>query len=603
MSEAEAEHEAGTVLFGIKESVTGRAWYLRPFSERAAGALRQQLDIPDVMARLLAQRGFDGPAAKRYLEPRLQTEMTDPMALAGMEAATGRLVQALEAGEAIAIFGDYDVDGATSAAILTRYFRALGHEAMVHIPDRLLEGYGPSEDALLSLRERGADLVITVDCGILSYKPLRTAKEAGLDVIVIDHHKAEPDLPEAAAIVNPNRLDDETELGHLAAVGVVFLTLVALNRRLREAGWFDREGITEPDLMGLLDLVALGTVCDVVPLTGLNRAFVAQGLRLMAARQNKGLAALADVAGMSEPPEAYHLGFLLGPRVNAGGRVGEAPMGARLLSTGDTAEATELARALDGFNQDRRAIEDTVREEAMAQVMAGRPAGECPFPLAMASSAGWHPGVIGIVAGRLKEQYGVPAFIFAEEGESAKGSARSIPGVDIGRIVLAARDAGLVVEGGGHAMAAGLTVERAKLDDFRAYMGEQLAERVAVAQAEARFQLDAVLDVGGATAELMDHLDRLEPFGPGNPAPRFAFEAVKIAKADIVGTAHVRAFLEGRGGARMKGISFRTAGEPLGDALLRNQGRRMHLAGRIKRDTWRGGDAVELHIADAAPAD
>ncbi|MEX2248435.1 MAG: single-stranded-DNA-specific exonuclease RecJ, partial [Parvibaculum sp.] len=469
-------------FLGVDRSVSGRAWVSRLADDRLALAIAQREGLPEIVARVLAGRGVAPEDCAAYLAPSLKSLMPDPRALVDMEKAAARVARAIMDGEKVAVFGDYDVDGATSSALLHRFFRAVGSELRVYIPDRIREGYGPNAPALLRLKQEGIGLVVTVDCGTMAHKALGLAADAGLPSIVIDHHQAEPALPPAYALVNPNRLDDESGLGQLAAVGVAFLFVVAINRALRDAGFY--AGRAEPDLMQWLDLVALGTVCDVVPLTGLNRAFVAQGLRVMARRRNVGLAALADVARMNGAPSTYHLGFLLGPRVNAGGRVGRADLGARLLVTEDEEEARALAEELNVMNAERQAIEAQVLEEALAQVEARLSASRVntPPPLILAQARGWHPGVIGIVASRLKDKYDRPTFVLAFDAKGeGKGSGRSIAGVDLGRAVTAALEAGLLVNGGGHAMAAGITLGENKLEAFEAFLTKRLEEPVAAA--------------------------------------------------------------------------------------------------------------------------
>jgi single-stranded-DNA-specific exonuclease len=511
-----------------------------------------------------------------------------------------RLVAAIERGEQVAVFGDYDVDGATSAAVLQRFFQALGRELRIYIPDRLAEGYGPNAPALLRLKAEGVSLVITVDCGVLAFSALEAAAEAGLDVIVVDHHAAEERLPRAVAVINPNRLDESGELRQLAAVGVAFLLVVALNRALRDAGWYRMAGREPPDLMGLLDLVALGTVCDVVPLTGLNRALVAQGLKVLAERRNIGLAALADVARFDERPGTYHCGFLLGPRVNAGGRVGEAGLGAALLTCEDPHEARGLAERLDGYNAERRAIEAQVLDDALLQLEAAPGGG--PRGLVFAAGEGWHPGVIGIVASRLKERFGLPALVIALDGPRGKGSGRSVRGVDLGAAVIAARQSGLLIDGGGHAMAAGMTLAAEALAELRAFLEDRLARRLAEIDYRATLQIDAALQPGAASAELVASLDRLAPFGVGNPEPRFALPAVRVQRPQVVGESHVRCQLAGADGRRLKGIAFKAMDGPLGRGLLQAGGLPLHVVGKLRRDSWSGADAVQMIIEDAAPA-
>ncbi len=582
----------------IARSVTGRRWVYRAGDDRAGLMLAQRLNLPEVVGRLLAARGVGADAAEQFLNPTLRDALPDPSCLADMDRAVERLITAVRESEPIAIFGDYDVDGATSSALLARFFAAAGAPVRIYIPDRLREGYGPNAPALLRLRAEGIKVVITVDCGITAFDALSDAAQAELDVIVVDHHVAEPQLPDAAAVINPNRLDDTSGLGTLAAVGVSFLLAVALNRGLRDAGWYAQGRHQEPDLLQLLDLVALGTVCDVVRLEGLNRAFVSQGLRVMARRNNTGLAALADAARITEKPSEYHAGYILGPRVNAGGRVGEASLGARLLSTGDAGEAAELAAQLDGFNAERQAIEAEVLEEALAMVEVEN----SDAPLVCVAGEGWHAGVIGIVASRLKEKYARPALVVGLEGDTGKGSGRSVEGIDLGSVVIAARQAGLLVDGGGHKMAAGLTVERGQLDALKHFLNERIAAAVADEPITPTLNVDAHIRLAGATNDLLGSLQQIAPFGAGNPEPRFVLPSVRVAKADVVGKGHVRCILTDSGGGRLKAIAFRAVGEPLGEALLHTSGLALHLAGKLRADTWQGRDGVQFIIDDAAAA-
>lgn len=588
------EPAAGDIL--VDRSVTGRRWLLRQADARAGLALSQRLGLPEIVGRVMAARGIDLDAAEQFLEPTLRDALPDPASLIGMEEAAQRLAAAIRDGEPLAIFGDYDVDGATSSALLARFLSALGVPARVYIPDRIAEGYGPTTPAMLRLRAEGVKLVITVDCGTTAFEPLEAAGEAGLDVLVVDHHVAEPALPRAVSVVNPNRLDDTSGQGTLAAVGVSFLFAIATNRVLRDSGWYKDQGKKEPDLLALLDLVALGTVCDVVPLIGLNRAFVSQGLKVMARRRNPGLVALADVARVDSKLSEYHAGFLLGPRVNAGGRVGEAPMGAQLLMTQNSAEAVEIAQRLDAWNTERREIEAQVLEDAMNQVEKS----DTSAALVVAAGEGWHPGVIGIVAGRLKERFNRPAFVIGFDGDMGKGSGRSVEGVDLGSIVIAARQAGLLVNGGGHKMAAGLTVERGKLDEMRAFMEERVAHDIASNAVIPTLRIDGAMALSGVQPDFVAALEKLAPFGSGNAEPRFALTSVRVAKADVVGTGHVRCFLSDSTGGRLKAIAFRAVGEPLGDALLDKSGLGLQLAGKLRPDTWQGRNDVQLIIDDAA---
>ncbi|MHA1600192.1 MAG: single-stranded-DNA-specific exonuclease RecJ [Alphaproteobacteria bacterium] len=589
----------------VERSVSGRRWEERLADPRQGLALAQRLDVPEVVGRMMAARGIGLDDAAAYLEPTLREALPDPLCLKDMDAAVARLTRAVTTGEAIAIFGDYDVDGATSSALLHRFLRAVGAEPRVYIPDRIAEGYGPNERALLELRRQGAAVAVTVDCGIAAFAPLDAAADAGLDVVVLDHHTAQPALPKAVAIVNPNRLDevdpkdDRHGLRCLAAVGVTFLLVVALNRALREAGWYNRDGQAEPDVRQWLDLVALGTVCDVVPLTGLNRALVAQGLKIMASRGNAGLAALADVAGLKERPEAYHAGFILGPRVNAGGRVGEAPLGARLLATDDAGEAAAMAHRLNEYNTERRAIEARVLEEAISRAEEDNAAPGGPV---FVIGEGWHPGVVGIIASRLRERFAAPAMVIAIDTGTGvgRGSGRSVPGVDLGAAVIAAQQEGLLVNGGGHPMAAGLTVRPERLTDLRDFLDKRLRAALDTANYRPALGLDGALQPGAATAELVRQLDRCGPFGTGNVQPRFAIPAVRVVHANVVGENHVRCILAGSSGQRLKGIAFRALDTEMGKLLLQSGGRPIHLAGKLRPDDWAGRDAVQLIIEDAA---
>jgi single-stranded-DNA-specific exonuclease len=560
-------------------------------------ALAQRLGLPEIVGRLLAMRGVAEEDAERFLNPTLRDFLPDPAHLRDMDAAVARLVRAVRDGELIAIFGDYDVDGATASALLRRFLEGAGGRVVVYIPDRQREGYGPNAPALLKLRQQGAAVVVTVDCGITAHAPLAAAAEAGLDVIVVDHHMGEPSLPSAVAVVNPNRLDESSPHGALAAVGVAFLLAVGVNRALREAGWYAARA--EPELVRWLDLVALGTICDVVPLTGVNRALVAQGLKLLRRRGNVGLAALADVAGVGERLDAYHAGYILGPRVNAGGRVGEADLGARLLATEDALEARDLAARLHAHNAERRDIEARVLAQAIDQVEREvlRP------PLIFVAGEGWHPGVIGIVASRLKERYNRPACVVAVADTIGRGSGRSVSGLALGPAVIAARQAGLLLNGGGHAMAAGFTVESARLLAFRDFLTARVAEVLGEGEPVAEIGIDGALSAMGATPELIELLDRLGPFGTGNAEPRFALPNLRVLRADVVGAQHVRCILgDGGGTARLKAVAFRSLESELGPALLNGQGRTFHVAGHLRADTWQGRNGVQLLIDDAAAA-
>jgi len=518
-----------------------------------------------------------------------------------MDKGAGRLADAVEAGETIAIFGDYDVDGATSAALLTLLLRRLGNDPMIYIPDRLMEGYGPSGKALVELKDKGASLAITVDCGAQAFDALAEAAAAGLDVIVCDHHLCSTTLPTTVAMINPNRLDESVDgaaHGHLAAVGMAFLLGVALLRELRKRGRFVN-GVAEPKILDLIDIVALGTVADVAKLRTLNRAFVTQGLKVMAERRNIGLAALADAARLVKSPTSRDLGFALGPRINAGGRVGKSDLGVRLLTATDPEEARTIAAELDRLNEERRAIEQIVTDAAADQALA-----QADAPLVIVSGTGWHPGVVGIVASRLKEKYGRPAIVIAvDEDGVGKGSGRSISGVDLGAAILAAKDHGLLVAGGGHAMAAGVTVACGGIEPLRAFLNDRLAATIETARGDRALTLDALLSPGGVAGSLCDQLDAGGPYGAGWPAPRCAAGPARLLRTAIVGNGHVRGIASGDDGKSFKWIAFRAADTPLGQALLSSApDTRWWLAGTIKRDEWTGGNAAEMHVEDAAPA-
>ncbi len=576
----------------------GRRWSLRKSDERTALMLSQRLGVPEVIGRVLDARGIGMEEAESFLNPTLKDLLPDPAHLKDMDIAAERIATAIMQGEQIAVFGDYDVDGATSSALLKRYFDTLGATTKVVIPDRIKDGYGPNTPALLKLREEGASLVVTVDCGTTSFEPLEAADQAGLDVIVVDHHEAEPGLPRAAAVINPNRLDDDSPHGQLAAVGVAFLLIVAINRTLRQAGWFQRR--TEPDLKQWLDLVALGTVCDVVPLKGVNRALVAQGLKVMAGRANPGLVALSDISGIDEPPGTYHAGYILGPRINAGGRVGEAGLGSRLLSSNDKMEVADIAAKLDTFNRERQDIEAKVLEKASAQIADIDVENT---PIVVAAGEGWHPGVVGIVASRLKDRFDRPSLVIGLNDGLGTGSGRSVSGVDLGAAVIAARQAGILTKGGGHAMAAGLTVEADRIEDLKAFLGERLAAVMAERPAIPGLSIDGGLKVAGANMGLVETLSKVAPFGSGNPEPRFVVTNARIAHADPVGRdqSHLRLTLTDETGKRLNAIAFRAVDTDMGQALLKHGGAPFHVAGKIRINTWQGRSSAQLLVDDAAP--
>lgn len=573
-------------------SLTGACWQLREADAWLVAAFMQQHGLPEVVARVLAGRGMALEAAEHFLNPSLKASLPDPSHLKDMDIAAERVAAAVMAGEQVAVFGDYDVDGATASALLVRYLRALGLAPVAYIPDRMTEGYGPNAKALLALKERGVTLVITVDCGTLAFEPLACAHEAGLDVIVVDHHQGEAEKPHCLALINPNRLDETSPHRQLAAVGVAFLLCVAVNRALR-----NHEPRALPDLKQWLDIVALGTVCDVVPLTGVNRALVAQGLKIMAARGNTGLRALMDSAALDSRPGVYHAGFILGPRINAGGRVGKSDLGVRLLTTEDEAEAATLAKELEQHNAERRAIESLVLEDAMAQAEAQ----EQGSNMLLLTGEGWHPGVIGIVASRVKERFNLPCAVVALKDGMGKASARSVSGFDFGAAVIAALEAGHLVIGGGHAMAAGFTVEEAKIPALKAFLEARIQHETGGLTRERRFMIDAPLNIGGATEDLLSLLEKLAPFGQGNPSVRFMLQHVVNIKPEIVGGQHVRTLLGDRlSGVRLSAIAFRAVGGALGEQLFATRGKELHVACQLKNNVWNGKSSVQVQIEDIA---
>ena len=582
-----------TAALNIESSISGQPWRWRRQAESGLG-------MDDLVDELLLARGIARDDLPRHRDPKIRDFLPDPSCFNDMDKGAKRLADAVQTAETIAIFGDYDVDGATSAALLVLLLRRLGAEPIVYIPDRLMEGYGPSGKALVELKTRGASVAVCVDCGAQAFEALDEARAAGLDVIVVDHHQCATLLPVAYAMINPNRLDESADgaaHGHLAAVGMAFLLGVALLRELRGRGFF--EVLAEPKLLDLLDLVALGTVADVARLKGLNRAFVTQGLRIMSGRQNVGLNALAEAARLVKPPSCRDLGFALGPRINAGGRVGKSDLGVRLLTSVDPEEAREIAAELDRLNEERRAIEMLVCEQAEEQASKVNGA-----PVITVMSAGWHQGVIGIVAGRLKERFGKPAIVIAQtEDGTGKGSGRSISGVDLGAAVLAAKESGFLSAGGGHAMAAGLTLPAGGLEPFRDFINGRLASDVEKSRGDRALLLDAVLAPGGVAAALCDALDSAGPYGAGWPSPKVAAGPARLLKTGIVGDGHVRGLAAGDDGKTFKWIAFRSAASELGQALMSSApDQRWWLAGSIKRDEWNGGNAAEMHLDDAALA-
>lgn len=588
-------------LLQVERSVRGLRWVERlarkdgPLAETIA----QRHGLPQLLSRLLAARGVTVEGCPDYLDPTIRNLMADPSLLQDMDAGAERFARAIRDGEKIAIFGDYDVDGAASTALMTRFLRAHGIDPAFHIPDRMTEGYGPNEAAFTQFVEDGATLIMTVDCGTMSHGPVAHARNLGADVIVIDHHLAGERLPDATALINPNRQDDISGLGDLAAAGVTFLFLVAVARLLRQQGFYGA-ACAAPDLRQWLDLVALATVCDVVPLTGLNRAYVVGGLKVMRARHNTGLRVLGDTAGLGAEPNAYHLGFVLGPRINAGGRIGDSGLGTRLLVTDDDVEAARIAGVLDRLNAERKAMESDATEAAVSQadyLLESVP----DSPVLIVHDEGWHRGVVGLVASRLTERYGRPTIAISwEEDGTGAGSARSIPGVDIGRAIAAAVEEGLLVKGGGHSMAAGLTIARDGIEGLKGFLDDRLANDVALASRSRDLRIDGALMPSAATLELLAMLEKAGPYGSGNPRPRFVFAAHRCSFSKVVGGAHVRCSLSAGDGSRISAVAFRSADTPLGALLLEADGMPLHVAGHLRRNQWGGRESVELVIEDAA---
>jgi single-stranded-DNA-specific exonuclease len=592
------------LFLGVERSVCGRAWRDRLDERGTARALSiaQRHNLPELLARVLAGRNVETDDVEVFLDPTIKRLMPDPHTLTAMQAAAERIADAVQRGESVAIFGDYDVDGATASALLARFLRQGGLDPMIHIPDRIFEGYGPNVEAIRSLAERGAKLLVTVDCGTTSMEPLQEAQRLDLDVVVIDHHQADEELPPAVAVVNPNRRDDLSGLGHLAAVGLTFLTIVAVNRELRRRDFWT-EARPEPDLLDFLHVVALGTIADVVPLKGLNRAFVAKGMISLRRREHVGLTALMDAARLSGPPEPWHLGFMLGPRINAGGRIGRADLGVRLLMESDPVEGARLAAELDRLNGERQIIERTTLAEAEAEAMAALGLEE-KGAVVVTAAEGWHPGVVGLVAARLKERYCRPAFAVAIDPNGiGTGSGRSIPGVDLGQAVRRAVAERLLLKGGGHAMAAGVTLAKGGLAAFRAYLEETLGAAVLAARRDDALLIDAAVTAAGATAETVATIARAGPFGSGNAEPVVALPAHTIVYAEEVGQSHIRARLKAGDGAFVNAIAFRAAGQKLGNALVQNRGRAIHAAGSLALDRWQGAERVQLRLLDIASTD
>jgi single-stranded-DNA-specific exonuclease len=602
---AEKSAEAAAFL-NVSQSARGYVWRERlpPDAQNLALAISQQHGLPELLGRVLAARGVALGDVPVFLDPSVKALMPDPASLAGMDRVAERIAEAIMRREPVAIFGDYDVDGACSSALMARFLTAHDTPSRIYIPDRIFEGYGPNIAALETLVKDGAKLIVTVDCGTTSFETMAAAKKLSTDILVIDHHQADETLPEVMGLVNPNRQDDVSGQGHLCAAGVVFLVLVAVMRVLRQRGHY-ANGAVPPDLLADLDLVALATVADVVPLTGLNRAYVRKGLAVMKSRENVGLRALFDAAGLNQAPTTYHLGYILGPRINAGGRIGDAALGARLLTTEDETEAQKIAVLLDKLNKERKAIETQMLEEAFAD--ADRRLTETPdLPIVVVGSETWHKGVVGLVASRLVERFGRPSCVIAWEkqagsgAQTGTGSLRSVAGVDIGAAVRGAVSAGFLQKGGGHAMAAGLTVARERLGLVESYFARELADVASAARARVGLDLDGALVPSGVTDALMDLIERAGPYGQGNAQPRFAFPSVRVKFAKQVGEAHLRCVLEATDGSRLEGVAFRAIGQPLGDLLQNTAGMPVHIAGSLKRDTWGGREKIELTIEDAA---
>jgi len=593
------DNSAAQFAFGVTSSFAGRPWRFRALNE----AVARELSLSGVnggLAQILAARGVTRDSVGTFLGPKLKMLLPEPLLLSGMHRAVERFVHSVKSRETIAVLGDYDVDGACASALLLKFVRALGGEPLLHIPDRVTEGYGPSANAFRRLREQGAAVVVTVDCGAAAHEALSAAAEIGLDAIVLDHHAVEKNPP-AFAHVNPNGPDDNSGMTYLCAAGLTFLFLVAVQRRLRQDGWYAQAGFAEVDLLNQLDVVALATVADVVPLVGVNRAFVKQGLKILDRLERPGFAALARGNSVEPPFEPQHLGFMFGPRINAGGRVGRCDLGARLLATNDPSEADMLAVELERHNRERQTIESDILEAADAAALT-----QADRHFLLVTGDGWHPGVVGIVAGRLKDRHAKPVlaagFDSANTDAVARGSARSVPGVDLGAIIREALAGGLLETGGGHAMAAGFSVKRHKLAAFADFLQQRIEPQRDCVIAARDLILDAVISASGATMKLLDDLDRAGPFGSGNPEPVFVFPDMLVAYADVVGTNHLRLRLVARDGAAIGAIAFRAANSEAGRRLLKARGQRIHAAGKLKRDDYNGESRVQLHLEDAAPA-
>jgi single-stranded-DNA-specific exonuclease len=583
-----ADSTPAVEIFPGQVSCRGQRWLLRQSSERTSLTMSQRFGLDPCLADILSARGFALEDLSHYMDPTLQATLPDPSHLLDMDKAVARLLTAVEKKQDIYLFGDYDVDGATSTTLLHRFLRTIGATVRFYIPDRMREGYGPNPTNLKLLRDRGAEVVVTLDCGSTAFEALEAGTASGLDIIVLDHHIGEAQLPKAVAVVNPNRADESSPHKQIAAVGVTFLFVMAMARALKTASWFKGR---LPDIREYLDLVALGTVADVMPLTGLNRAFVRQGLKIWAMQHNLGLKVLGEVAGLDKAVDAYALGYVFGPRINAGGRVGQADLGTRLLTTTDIAEARTLAQELHHLNRERQDIEKQVLQQAMEAVEHG---GHKDLPFLCVAGDNWHPGVIGIVAGRLKELYAKPTFVVSFDEDIGKGSGRSVAGVDLGHLVHAARDKGLVINGGGHAMAAGITVSKATFNDFQAHLNEAIKDQ----DLTPTLMVDTSLSATGASFAMAESLKALEPMGMGNPSPKFLLKNLMVTYAEVVGEQHVRCTLKGEEGSVIQAIAFRAVSNQLGEVLLAKSFRPCHVVGTLKVDEWQGRKKVQLQIED-----
>ena len=583
----------------VEKSVKGQRWVARLDDQRLAHTIAEKNELPEILGRVMAARGVTSDEAEAFLNPTLRSLMPQPSAFLDMEKGAARLAEAIVKKETIGIISDYDVDGVSSAAIMVRFLASVGHEANVYIPDRLTEGYGPSEKAVSTLKEQGTELLLTLDCGVMSHDPLAHAADLGLTTIIVDHHQAGVDLPQAYAVINPNRQDDTSGQGHLCTAGVVMILIAAVNKQLRTLGHYNEQR-PEPNMLQWLELVALATVCDVVPLKGLNRAYVTQGLRIMSRRENPGISALADVGGLKRRPDVYALGFILGPRINAAGRVGHAEEALALLTTNDKGEAYALARNLDDLNRKRQIIELRVVDEAISQAESAMGKDKRPSIVVVAAD-GWHPGVVGLAASRLKDRFTVPSLVLAMNTKTgqATGSGRSIAGVDLGKAVRLASEAGILTKGGGHAMAAGLTVPIEKLAELRQFLDEALSAEVENLR-DPSLPIDGALTASGATLDLIELLEQAGPYGSAHPSPMFVFPAHKVIYADQAGTDHVRCTLVASDGTKLKAIAFRALNTELGELLLSERNHPIHIAGRLVADEWGAKRVPSLQIEDAA---